>query len=458
MGLTSGPELCVWIIGGDDVIPIPRINDPYGTAEDGKMPTDMAYCFEEAYLSDLMSDGDYDLSDKRVRNNVSRLPLENGMMRSSLEEDLQSYFNLCSLYEAEGIPVKDVVMTANADWIPASITMSHHLPLVYGKKGTGLVDHGMYISPELLVDNPRSLEIYLPVMEEAGMLLFNLHGSDSPGYSGFYSTGEAFDIGMARDSNARILNTVACFGARYAGYDRDDSMLLSSLFGGGKLLYVGSLIPVPMIADENQDAPLFAHLNSGSGSEKLMPIYCLYQFAGAPAGLAMMQAKLDYFHSFREIERDDFSLATAMMFGLYGNPMLSVQPVESVLKEARKKHVFPRTLETVRHFDRPVHIKKKTRLVDAQSEGDSSLLSMVRGLVDTNLAYIRTLVQRELYDRFGLPPRALYGIDSYEQELPDGSVESGYVFTYDDKSKHYGKLTLVEVDMKGGIRKVIKTK
>ncbi len=457
MGLVSGPSLCLFIIGGDDVIPIPLIADPYGTSM-GLMPTDMAYCFSGLFLADLMDGGERVLSVDYVRNNVSRLPLEDGILNTTLEDDLQSYFNLCSLYEEDGIPVDGVVMTANADWIPASITMSHHLPLLYQGTDPHLIKNGMYVSPELMADAPGTQVTYIPELKKAGMLVFNLHGANSVGASGFYSTGEAFSIEMLRKSNARVLNTVACFGARYHGYDRDDSMLLSSLYGAGQLLYSGSLIPVPMIADEDQDVPPGTHMNSGSGSEKFMPIFCLYQFMGAPAGLAMLQAKLDYFNSFRRIERDDFSLATVMMFNLYGNPMLCVQPDDRVVAAAREKYVFPDSSDSVQTITEPLRLKSKRRLVTTKNGDPGSLLSEIRGLVDANLSFIRERIQSTLYDRLGLPPKNLASIDGFSQKTFGDRTEEGYVFTYLDREKLFDNLTFVEVDKNGTVKKVVKTK
>lgn len=83
--------------------------------------------------------------------------------------------------------------------------------------------------------------------------MFNLHGADAEGMCGFYSEDEAFNPSLLNQGRARVFNTVACFGARYAGYERNDSMLLSALYGGGVLLYTGSLIPVPMFSNEETD-------------------------------------------------------------------------------------------------------------------------------------------------------------------------------------------------------------
>ena len=69
-----------------------------------------------------------------------------------------------------------------------------------------------------------------------------MHGSDRWNYTGFYNDDSetAFDIDMLRDSKARVFNTVACYGARFMGYERSESLLLNSLLENGVLSYVGA--------------------------------------------------------------------------------------------------------------------------------------------------------------------------------------------------------------------------
>lgn len=192
----------------------------------------------------------------------------------------------------------------------------------------------MYVAPPVNPSDKEAMDTISLSMNEAVMLLFNLHGASKPGMNSFYSDeGEAFSSKMLPYTNARVLNTVACYGARYHGYKRDDSMLLTSFYKNGFLLYAGSLIPVPMTT---LHVPKGVTVHPGSGSEHLMPIYCMEQYAGLPAGEAMMKAKLEFFNVFRHMERDDFSMATMQMFSLYGNPMLRLQRNEKVLQRAKK--------------------------------------------------------------------------------------------------------------------------
>ena len=78
--------------------------------------------------------------------------------------------------------------------------------------------------------------------------------------------------------------------------------------------------------------------------------------------------------------------------------------------------------------------------------------------MDANLSFIREKIQRELYDRLGLPARNLACIDSYSRKTVSGSVEEGYMFTYLDRDKAFGNMVLVELDKNGSILKVVKTK
>lgn len=456
-GFQTGLATPVFIIGGSDVIPVPQLEDPhYG----GQIPTDMAYCFGTTFFSDLW-DGDRHIAADYVRNTVSRLPLECGKMQTAIQDDLLSYFNLCSIVE-DGIDVTGVAMASNVEWTDNSVTMSQHLPLIHVRTDDEEEIHkGMYMCPKLVATESGGEEVdekvlsdYQKALDKAGMIMFNLHGSDTEGHSGFYCNSdngypESFNIELMRQSNARVFNTVACFGARYDGYERDDSMLMSSLLGGGKLLYAGSTVSVPMIADEDQEYPEGVTQYPGSGSEKFMPLYCYYQFCGVPAGQAMMQAKLDYFNTFRHIERDDFSLSTAMMFGLYGNPMLHVRARQDVMDAAVQYEVLPQ-LPQAKAANAPVRMKHSKCLISReQLQQSKSLIEQLRGCVDNNLQAIHGIVQQHLYQQLGLDPRWLCQVDEFTI-----AGESGYAYRYDDDNK-YGRKAMIEVDRQGRVTRKV---
>lgn len=451
--LTAGPDLHLFIIGGDDVIPIPRVEDPWPYGGE-RIPTDTCYAFEGTYIVDLLDSRDSDFTVGCARNNVARLPLEDGQLDTDIRSDIGAYFNISSMYGG-GIPVGNVLMISNRDWIPASCTMTQHLPLLYNTDDPELIRNGMYISPKLLTKDAESLSIYCKSLDKADMLMFNLHGANEEGMCGFYSEDEAFNPSLLNQGRARVFNTVACFGARYAGYKRNDSMLLSALYGGGILLYTGSLIPVPMFSNEETDEARQLLLNPGTGSEVLMRLYPLYQFKGMTGGKAMLQAKCDYFNMCRHVEDDSFSMSTALMFCLYGNPMLHVRRREYVVESALQNDAMPPA--PIKADGSPLKKTMRQRLLQ-KDKSNQSLIDQIRGYVDENLNAIRNMVEQHLYQQLGLKPETLDSIDQVSRPTIDGNYETGYSFNYHDANRQYGADTFVEVDAQGKTKRIYTTK
>lgn len=451
--LRYGIKTHLLIVGGNDVIPIPEIEDPLGSSDNGRIPCDMCYSFSGNFFSDLWDGGNRSISECDVRNTVARLPLEEGNMNTDFQRDIVGYFKRCEDYYKSGIRCDWVMMTANASWLPASHTMSHHLPLINNAYDSEINDNGIYVAPPVTPDNEEATDAIDKSQRNAAMLLFNLHGSESKDASGFYSdNGEAFTINMLRSSAARVLNTVACYGARYYGYAREESMVLTALYEREYLLYTGSLIPVPMTT---LDVPEGIEVGEGSGSEQFMPIYCMEQYRGLPAGEALMKAKIKYFNTFRHMENDSFSLATIMMFSLYGNPMIQLYRNNEVIRKAEEMNVIPK-LPQNKATNKPLRIKRQRRMMD--KNGPKGLLSEIRDAVDANLYTMHESIKQTLYAQLGLEPRHLHHVDSYTISNEFGNVEKGYMYAYKDDSCAFTQRTWAEVDELGRIKKVYKSK
>lgn len=331
MGLAPSPKLCLFIIGGDDVIPMPRIPNPLGFDE--PLHSDFLYCFK---------DNDLQIVDaKAAQCNTGRLPLEDGILKTSLNEDLQSYFNLAGMMLDSGIDIDNVLMTSTQSWLPASNDMLKGLPIESPYPVANATNDKMYVSPQLDLEDRYVSNYYKQNLGQADLLMFNLHGADYPGYSSFYGEGaeghntpEAFNIDMLRYSNARVFNTVACFGARYIGYERTDSMLLSAMYGGGIVLYAGSCTTALGRSGQYHVAAQDILIPTGM-SESFMKLYTLYLFSGVTAGEAFLRAKCDYFNTCRSLDGDEEAIATILMFNLYGLPALWVNKREVVTDEGR---------------------------------------------------------------------------------------------------------------------------
>ena len=397
MGLQPSPSLSLFIVGGDDVVPMPRITNPINETE--QLESDILYCFAEEELTRL--------DVKEALCNVGRLPLESGSLPSTLNDDLQSYFNLSNMMLMTGIEVNKVVMTSTESWLPASNDMVKGLPVEEPPHIANATNGNLFVSPRLSVDDSYVLRYYQREIGQADMLMFNLHGADAHGYSSFYGEGlsghntpEAFSCDMLRYSGARILNTVACFGGRYIGYNRNDSMLMSALYGGGVVLYAGSCTSALGRSGRAHNVAEDALIPSGY-SESFMKLYSLYLFRGITAGEAFLSAKCDYFNLCRSLDGDDCALATVLMFNLYGMPVLHVNSNKSVILEARGiKEVH----------DINTHQKTMGRVLYDKSQSSTSVLSEVRMRVNDNLLKIRKTIESKLYSYWGLNPSDLDNI------------------------------------------------
>lgn len=179
MGIQPSPKLSLFIVGGDDVVPMPRIDNPIN--EEEQLQSDFLYCFAENEIKRIVS--------KEAQCNVGRLPLESGSLPSSLTDDLQSYFNLSNMLLITGIDVNKVVMTSAESFLPAGNDMVRGLPMEELPKIPDVTSGNVFKSPRLAIDDEYVYKHYRKEISQADMLMFNLHGSDARGYSSFYGEG-----------------------------------------------------------------------------------------------------------------------------------------------------------------------------------------------------------------------------------------------------------------------------
>lgn len=404
--IPTGISTSLLIIGGDDVIPMPSLPSPFYvegyTAE--QIPTDFAYCFDARYITSVMNDHIPPVSEEAVRNHVARLPLESGVLFSSIKEDLESFFIRCNQYPSEsGLPVDGVTVTTDREWVHATDAIAEGLPLICDGHADNFVYHGMYTSPDLLIHSSQELlNPFLSSIQRSDMLIFNLHGSDRPGHAGFFShRGVVVDTDMVQASHARVVNTLACFGARFMTYSRKDSMLLSSIYSGRKLLYLGASVPVPMSVSALSRQHSGFGVYRGSGAEKLFQYYNFYLFQGVPAGEALMRAKIDYFHRPCPDEAPSFRFTTLMIMSLFGNPLLRFQPRPDVMDKIGQQLLREQS-EQENALDSEEKTQTKSFVSDRPLEDAHSLLSEIQRRVDANLEEFHRTVQRELKQKFGI--------------------------------------------------------
>lgn len=454
-GIQAGPHLSLFIVGGNDVIPQPAAANPVnGNTEwdeddyEDHVYADVFYCFHGQLALDF-------LDFRRARCNVARLPLESGALDTDPEDDLGSYLrNSNEVSEDGGISIGRAVMTSNSDWIPASREMSRNLPTEHMDNEEDVVLDNMFLSPEIMEDMDEDLaERYFEKISDADMLVFNLHGACDPEDSGFYSTGLAFSIDMLQKTGAKVFNTVACWGGRYIKYSREQSMLLSAIYDSGVLLYCGSCVPALGKCGHFQSDGTW-RIQPAAYSETFMARFSEYECIGTMnAGEAFLKAKCDYYNSSRMVEEDEYILGTMLMFNLYGNPKLRTVPDEDALADIQEEDGSKQVCIPFRKMNRKVVMQAKK-----EEDGKKSLLSEVRGLVDSNLRMIHETITRNLYDKLGVDPRELLSVENYETTDIDGKPEKGYLYNYDHFGGSVKSRIQAKVDLKGRLIDAIQTK
>lgn len=453
--ITTGPKLSLFIVGGNDVIPQPCEDNPCFSPSpwsddeyQAKVYADFYYCFYGQLQLDF-------LDFNKARCNVARLPLESGSMNTSVEEDLGGYLSRVVELGNKGISIGRAVMTSNVDWIPASREMSRNLPTECMDNEDNEVLDNMYISPDVLVNMDDDLrEKYYNSLNNADMLVFNLHGACDPQMNGFYSNDLAFSTYMLKESNAKIFNTVACWGGRYIKYTRKQSMLLTAIYENGVMLYSGACVPaMGKCGNYRHDATW--RIQPAAYSETFMARFAEYQCIGTmSAGEAFLKAKCDYYNSSRAIEEDEITLATVLMFNLYGCPTLHTYPNTRAIAQIQNE-------DGSKMYRVPFRTRKKEVVMqnEGKQKATGSLLDSIRSAVDNNFKRMHEIISDKLYNALGVTPRELYRVEQYTTTDINGNPMKGYLYNYGkEKGEHVHTNIQVVLDENGNIRDAIQTK
>ena len=343
MGWKTDYRTPLFIVGGDDVIPMPIFDLP---SHEGNSPVslqaDMLYAYHHHFniideVMETLGNG-YLFSETMLSKsffNVSRLPLENGDILTSIQQDLGDYFSR-SVDSGGCIKVDSLLPTSAYNWYMSVRGITENLPLLPLGPDTRCRLSDIVISPNHNMGDSAALQEYTSAISKADMLLFNTHGSNRPEQSGFMGQGPApepgderisyveyplaFDVELLPYCRAKILATLSCYGARFYNYQRQQSMLLSAIYGDF-LLYMGSC-EVALGRGGVKDPGNALRLTGYS--ETLMKIYINLLMEGEPAGLALLKAKWRYLEECIGEDSPTTALYTIFEFNQFGNPALKV--------------------------------------------------------------------------------------------------------------------------------------
>ncbi len=437
LGLRGTSYCPLFILGGDDIVPMPPIQNPIGSLGREYLYADMAYCFEvgsHPRLSDFVS--------ATPRFAVGRLPLTKDWDIDALS----AYLNDCVDLATKGIAVRGAAMTTTQSWLRASKEMMRDIPTVSLSADYVPLNEKMIVSPDLDMDYQEMVDGYIHELKKVDFLVCNLHGCDRKEKPVFF--GEDVDRAshpvalkpqVLEQTSPYIFNTVACFGGRYIGYELNESMLLTA-FAYGTMLYCGSC----EIALGGNDMEGY--------SELLMKLYNIYLHKGMPAGLALMKAKQDYYRTCHEDEDDAGSMYTILEFNLFGCPIISMQPKLGFDYKPRLlgHHIAQKSLVSYR--------PKTVEVIVGGAHRADDIHAYVQGLVDNNLNVIRQKVEKDVYQRLGLGSENLQQVMRVSQD----NFEIGYQFLYawapQESMRFFEMYYLVSTDRNGEITKIIQTK
>lgn len=436
----------LFIIGGDDIIPMPCVHHYCEQVRDKTIDTDILYAYP--YGSDMLPL----LENKQIFRYdqlffVGRLPIG----EDTTADDFYHYLER-NLQNSWGIPMTEAYGQCDPHWKNVSATVA--TDLIKGnlfRNFDGRLPEEYYFQKLILSPQVTAANVQQIFHSDASLFYFNLHGGDALEARGYF--GEPMQGRMEctllpeHMAACRVPNVVmceACYGARFIGMDKHHSMLLTSLYTAS-LLFVGS----SRIAWGNVDPnvgnvytpvpPFFADVIAMGFMEGLL--------SGYTAGQAMFLARSMVLQ--QDKEGIPNTAATIVEFNLFGDPTLGLA-VTSEMKSTRKP--IDKSACKVENADYGCVMEKLDVPYDVQG---GSILQQVRQVVDTNLWQIHDIVGRHLYTQYGIPPRPASSI--YRLNYANGKKELS--FCYEVSSDSNIPVTyIVYTSEKGNIKNVISTK
>lgn len=483
-GISSDNPNNLFIIGGADVIPMARFHNPGQDPEhevidskclDNTVDSDLPYAYELQYIQ-INKKGELSLdalsgSIGKPRFHVGRLPLENGYMKTSIENDIYSYLNRSiAAFANGGIVINAPLMTTCRNAMEVGAYMIQDLPVMsHEDSPEDMSTLNMITSPSLAFNKdpkgrytPRGTQTYATKIAQSDMLIFLLHGSGVPSnsyYFGDYNDEKlgriqpvAFDPHLLDTGEIKCIATVSCFGAKFIEYDRSNSTLLSSIYRD-TLCFMGSSRSAFGDFDDTLEViKKETGKNTPRYSVRLMNYYLHLIFSGVPVAEALSRAKIKYLSGVTSEEYPEgipAGMTTILEFNYYGDPALFIQP-RIIIAESYNQ--LPESLPGY-HINGDGWRREYRQIESTNEPTSSSLLSKIRGIVDERFGEIHTTIADKLYRELGVPPRELHTLYKFSNKNGDCGYSVRYRHTEGDASSD----TIVITDLLGSIKDIYHT-
>lgn len=463
----------LFIVGGQDIIPSPVVTNPIyaqvkeqdeSNYREHDIEADVLYGFMTEYTAtDENQNLDYQLLLQHTPYlAVGRLPIEDGFLTQERTNEVLGYFSralkeFASAGNHTGISVSNHFVTACESCRKVANIMMDGVSLMSLPRKDGLVENNMFVSPQLQVDgnskdaervkdNTTAGKVYSSAITQADMMTFILHGSHTPDADGYYGEDYektknivAFNPALFVVSPAKVVSGICCWGARYIGYRTENSALLSAL-GHTVLLFAGSCRSAYGLFDKHFEC----QVPQISFAEKLIAYYNRNLLSGIPAGLAMLNAKIQCLNEAENADCLAYDLCTFLEFNLYGDPQLYLS----------SKHPSNAIFRPIRTKVTPSELSDTTYVTEFANEDKSlSLLEQMRSYTDRNLKYNRRTINTMLYEQLGLDPKELSSVITIKKSGKD----MGFVHHYCHRDMVCPCHTMVRLNTEGEVMNIVST-
>lgn len=435
----------LFIIGGDEDVPMPLLPNLFPNEHDKDMDTDLlyAYPYGREMGQKLMSQELFQLD---ALFYVGRLPVA----MDGKFEDIENYFRR-AVASGLSVPVDMAYSQCDPHWRNVTCAITQCLdkegffPSYKQDVPEDILYQGkIFESPYVMID-PRNGEMIPRVFNTlANYLFFNMHGASERQSSGFYGVSLVKGEGSCEGINPSVIATLerpnilftqACYGGRWIDYPKRYSMMLTAITNQ-TLIYVGS----SRIAYGAQDRKDGIALST---SDVLAKAFNEKMLAGYPAGRAFFEARIA---TYKNQPGEPCHALTICEFNLYGDPVISVDRGNKAFSGSKGAILGPNDRVGV----------VKTEVLMKKSAEPQSLLDQVRQAVDRNILEISKVMAKNLYEQFNIPARE----PSIVQKMTyaDGHVDLSFTYPIHEDDKGVRSEAIVTTDEKGEMKRVLTTK
>lgn len=459
----------LFIIGGDDIIPMPFLSREDMELED--VDSDLPYSYLLSEKTFCISENMDEMFSYTPFFQVGRLPIG----EDSTFEDLRSYLSRAVSVSLTGVELAKAFGQSDIHWREVSHmvtdSISDILPQYTGENNEYYSYEGIATTPAIVSgreDVEGGIEVAQILDPSVNLLYFNLHGSGAPksgDFVGEIPNGSRNYLSaicpehLAALCENNIVVTEACYGSKFmirssssksSNIEKDYSMILSAL-SNKTLLFLGSSrvafgAPRAHYMEENPDG-----FCADIICKVFMSSMCDYYRAGDALFLARQAILTD---KYRHNTDPAQNIATIFEFNLFGDPTIFAQKYQrekttSFSKSAKRVTLNGNISPLVSKAD--INSYKKTELFSTKK---TSILQQVRSLVDANVAQIRETLNQYLYSNFGIEGRDLKRITKIEYP----SKKTFYSFTYKKEAGEWDETLIVTSDKDGTIKSIITSK